>query len=120
MQFMKELLPVSEYFRIVDSCSYAIFGVIREAAMGNIFRCISNGVKVFLYRDSIPYKFLTNLGALVFAIEDINEMSFRDPLSNQQAIANRQCLLKDVAFVNKVREQAIGEIQAIVAERRYH
>lgn len=116
--FMKELLPPLEYFKIVDSCSYAIFGVLRQAAMGNIFRCVMKGVKLFLYKDSMPYEYLKQLGCVVFSIEDIDENSFRTPLTQEQVNNNRLCLLKDREYVETVREKAIKDIQETVFARR--
>ena len=58
LHLLKEYLPRDEYFNLVDGCSYAIFGVIRQQAMGNISHCLYRGMKVFLYQDSIVYKYL--------------------------------------------------------------
>ena len=109
--YLKEFLTPIEYFRIVDSCTYAVFGVLRQAAMGNMYKCIKNGVKLFLYRDSIPYQYFRDLGCYVYAIEDIDGSSFKTPLTKEQIVINQQCLLKDREYVEKVRESAIREIQ---------
>ena len=111
VRFLKEFLPKNEYFDLVDNCGYAVFGVIRQQAMGNIFRCLAKGVKLFLYRDSVPYKYLASLGCIIFAIEDIDENSFKLPLTPEQARHNQLCLMKDVSIVNQARENAIEEIQ---------
>ena len=111
IKFLKDFLPKNDYFKLVDSCGYAVFGVLRQQAMGNIYRCLAKGIKLFLYRDSVPYKYLTDLGCIIFAIEDIDDNSFKTPLSNEQAIHNQQCLIKDSTMVDKIRENAIEEIQ---------
>ena len=108
--FLKEFLPREEYFRIVESCSYAVFGVLREAAMGNIYRCIVSGVKLFLYKDSLVYQYLSELGCVVYAIEEIGEGSFKTPLTRDQIDQNLRCLQKVQALVEKAREDAIGDI----------
>lgn len=110
VMFLKEFLPSEEYFKLVDSCSYAVYGVLRQAAMGNIYYCLATGMKLFLYKDSMVYKYLTDLGCVVFAIEDIDESSFSIPLTKEQTIQNRQCLLEEEVFVEKIRESAISEI----------
>lgn len=115
--FLKDFMPLNDYYDIVDSCSYAIFGVLREAAMGNIIRCITKGVKLFLFKDSIPYQYLKELGCEVFAIEEIDENSFKHPLSIEQAINNCHCLIKDKDYVEEVRERAINEIQERVSNK---
>lgn len=110
IEFLKDFLPKDDYFKIVDSCSYAIYGVLREAAMGNIYRCLAMGVKLFLYKDSVPYKYLSDLGCVVFAIEDIDENSFKIPLTKEQALKNRGCLIKEREMVDMVSEKAIAEM----------
>lgn len=118
IRFLKDFMPANEYFKVVDSCSYAVFGVLREAAMGNINRCVAKGVKLFLYKDSIPYQQLKRMGCIVFAIEEIDENSFRIPLTPEQAENNRQCLVRDRDYVEYVRETAIAEMQNIVEKQK--
>lgn len=115
--FLKEFLPREDYFKLVDSCSYAVYGVLRQAAMANIYRCLAMGIKLFLYKDSLVYKYLTDLGFVVFAIEDINNNSFRIPLTMEQIDINRNCLLKEQAIVEKVREDAISKIIERIAKK---
>lgn len=112
IRFIKDFLPKDEYFELLASCGYAIFGVLREQAMANIYHCLLNGVKLFLYKNSIPFKYLTDLGCVVYAIEDINVSSFRTLMSAEQVIHNRQCLLRESKRVVEIREEAIKEIQS--------
>lgn len=112
--FLTDYLPKEEYFRLVDSCDYAVMGVLRQQAMGNIYRCMAMGIKLFLYRDSVVYKYLKNLGSVVFAIEDINEESFKTPLSREEALINKKCMDSYADFVKNVRESAIQEIYNLV------
>lgn len=110
IKFIKDFMPRADYFKIVDSCSYAVFGVLREAAMSNIYHCLAMGVKVFLYKDSLLYQYLTEIGYVIYAIEDINKDSFRNPLTREQIDINRKCILKERAYKEKVTEKAIFEI----------
>ena len=112
--FLKNFLPKEEYLNLIGSSGYAVYGVLREQAMGGINRCLANGVKLFLYRDSIPFKYLKELGCVVFAIEDIDDSSFNTPLSIEQAQINRRCLNKDSDYVNKITEDSIAEIQRLL------
>lgn len=107
---LKEFMPREEYFKLVDSCSYAVYGVLRQAAMGNIYHCLATGMKLFLYKDSLVYKYLTDLGCVVFAIEHIDKNSFLVPLTAEQISTNRQCLLKESLIVDRIRESAIADI----------
>lgn len=115
--FLRDLLPMDEYYKIIDSCSYAVFGVVRQAAIGNIFRCINKGVKVFLYQDSIPYKYYQELGCMVFSIEEINNESFSVPLTLEQVKHNRHCLRNSFQYAYDISESAIKELQNIIQNK---
>ncbi len=86
--FLEQLLPSQEYFGIVDTCSYMISGVMREQSIGNIFHCLQNGIKLFLFKDSIVYKYCIDCGFIIFSIEEIDESSFFTPLTRAQAMHN--------------------------------
>ena len=81
VQPLYDFMPRKEYFQLIAKCSYAVFGIIRQQAMGNVNFAISKGIKVFLYKDSIVYQNLKELGFVVYTIEDMNEDSFRTPLT---------------------------------------
>ena len=80
INILENFLPRDEYFKIFDRCSYAVYGTIRQHAMGNIYNALLHGMKVFFYKDSYVYKYLTKIGCVVFAIEDIGENTFTKPL----------------------------------------
>lgn len=108
--YLRDFMAPKDYFDLMDSCSYAVFGVLRQQAMGNIFICLTKGIKVFLYQDSLVYRFLKEDGFVVFAIEDINNSSFMTPLSLTEIIQNRDAFLKKSKYINSVYEHAIEEI----------
>ena len=62
VDFLTDVLPYNEYMNLLDSCSYAVYGVLRQQAMGAIFRCVASGIKLFLYRDSLVYEYLKKIG----------------------------------------------------------
>jgi|GEM_PF-688043 len=111
IKLLRDFLPVDEYYALVGACSYAILGLLREAGIGNMFKCLSTGVKLFLYKESIPYQYFHDLGFKVFAIEDIDENSFLTPLSLEDMQHNKQCVIKEFEMSNTIREQAIADIQ---------
>jgi len=108
--FLKDFLPKEEYFKLIGSCRFAFFGVIRQQAMGNINFCINSGMKVFLYRDSLVYRFLKDNGYVVYAIEDINEESLSRALTSEEKEQNNLAFAKEKMYINKVRETAIENI----------
>lgn len=93
IEYLESFLDVDEYNNLFTRVSHAVFGVIRQQAMGNIRLCLLNGVKIFLFRESIAYKELKNKGYVVFSIEeDLNMAELSQPLSKEEAIYN--CNLK--------------------------
>lgn len=59
-----------EYDKILKKCRVAVMGHTRQQAIGNILYFLAHGLKVFLYRESITYKFFKEKGVYVFSIED--------------------------------------------------
>lgn len=110
IHFIREFMPRDEYFKLIDGCSYAVFGVIRQQALGNINYCLCKGIKVFLYRDSLVYRFLKNSGFVVFAIEDIDEESFKQPLTKNQLLQNKNAFEKEKNYIEQVRDAAFEAI----------
>lgn len=83
--FLEDVLPKEEYFGILNGCSHAIFGPLRQQAAGNINACMKMGIKVFLYKDSMDYIQYKNDGYIVFSIEDdLTEKELNTPLTEEQ------------------------------------
>lgn len=93
--FLECLLPKDEYYNMISKCSYFVSGVMRQQSMGNISYCLLNGIKIFLYKDSLPYQYLKEGGYNVYAIEEINENSFNTALSLNEAKLNRELMEKE-------------------------
>lgn len=110
MMFLDTFLPREDYFSIVNSCSYAVYGSMRQHAMGNIYSSLLNGVKVFLFRDSSIYKYLIDAGFAVYAIEDVDERSFCIPLNILEQKQNYEALLKENEYRHRVGSLAFKEI----------
>lgn len=109
--WLEKFIPKFKYKELFQSVTHAVFGVIRQQAMGNIFECLRNGIKVFLYRDSIVYQSLINSGYIVYAIEDMNENSFVLPLDKESAIHN--CHLEYARSGNN-KKYAESELERIL------
>lgn len=108
--FLQNFMAPNDYFALMDTCSYAVFGVLRQQAIGNIYSCLAKGIKVFLYRDSLVYRFLKEDGFVVFAIEEMDEKSFTTPLSLTEIDQNRNAFLQKGQYIKVVYENAIREI----------
>ena len=117
IEFLDSYLPQTEYYNLVGQCTYFVHGAIRQHAMGNIFRAISQGEKIFLYRDSVDYRFLKENGFVVFAIEEINERSFLTPLSQSEHEKNLAALQRDAQYKCDTGLQALSEIRNRISEK---
>lgn len=111
---LRTFMPREEYFKLIDNCSYAVFGVMRQQAMGNIRHCLSHGIKVFLYRDSLVYKDLKAWGYVVYAIEDIDKYSFSTPLNLKELEKNATIFEAQRDYVEQVRSRAFEGIINII------
>lgn len=106
-----DFMPKDEYFKYLDNCSYAVFGTIRQMAMGNINYAIRKGIKVFLYKDSLVYKNHKELGFVVYTIEDINDTSFMTPLTQEEIAQNVLAAQKERDRKKKVYDSFFSEIE---------
>lgn len=90
VRFLESFMPRSEYFKLASTCPFAIYGHQRQQAAGNIGQMLKNGVKVFLYKESINYKYYSSCGYKVFTIDDdLNEENLREPLAADFVLQNR-------------------------------
>ncbi len=67
---LKDFIPRDRYAELLKSCRVGIFGHVRQQAVGNIIYCMLQGSKVFLYKDSMAYKYFKSNGYVIFSIED--------------------------------------------------
>lgn len=110
IHFLEVFLPRDEYFKVMDSCSYAIYGSMRQHAMGNIYNALRNDVKVFLYRDSPMYSYLKEMGFVVYAIEDIDSSSFIRPITETEHLQNVKAFNKEYDYCRSKGQESFKEI----------
>ncbi len=76
--FGEKIVPITEYMsfddymKVLSSIDIAIFNHNRQQAMGNITTLIGLGKKVYLSKDIITWKYLTDIGIKIFDIKDFN------------------------------------------------
>ena len=105
MIFLTDYLCRKDYFRMIQRCKVAIFGHIRQQALGNINQCLLQGSKVFFFKDSIVYKFYKEQGVKVFSIErDLNRNSINSVLSVGDISRNRE-IINRLWNYNTVKER---------------
>lgn len=100
--FLENVLPRNEYFELMQNCTHAIFGPIRQQAVGNIHACMRLGIKVFLYKDSMDYKQFKKDGYFIYTIEDnLTESELNKPLSEQEVKHNLSIFYSILGFNNE-------------------
>lgn len=99
VRFLEDFIPKEEYFKIIDECSVAIFGHIRQQAVGNIFRMLYTGKKILMYKDSVGYNYFKQHNVKIFNIEDdLHQDFFEKPLDIESQKANYTFVLNDENF----------------------
>lgn len=94
-----DFISREEYISILSNCKAAVFGHIRQQALGNIVIMMMLGLKVFLYKDSICYKYFKANGYLVFSVEkDLNKESIEQALSEDEVEINRTKIIDAFSF----------------------
>ncbi|MFA7116410.1 MAG: TDP-N-acetylfucosamine:lipid II N-acetylfucosaminyltransferase [Bacteroidales bacterium] len=116
---LKTRLPFIEYQTLINKCSYAIFGHIRQQAVGNIHMCFTAGIKMFFYKDSMVFKQFKPLGFIIYSIEDdLNLEELSIPLTKEQSLKNKK-LFADMTSGNleTSRKQIDSVIDELISER---
>jgi hypothetical protein len=104
-EILEDYMPLEKYHQIISSCAYAIFGHIRQQALGNIIQLLFNGCKIFLYTESIVYSALKEKGFILFTIDDdLNIDSLNIPLTENEKQHNKALYLKNYNYENFIFE----------------
>lgn len=86
---LTDYLDINEYRDRINLCRAAVFGHIRQQAVGNIILCLRAGMKVFLYKTSFVYPYFKKLGVTLFSIEDdLSQGSIDEPLEERWILNN--------------------------------
>ena len=92
---IQHFLSLKEYNTLLSTCSHAIFGYEQQAALGNITELLWTGVKLFLPKSSINYKYFKDHDYKVFTIEDdLTENHLSSPLTMSEKKQNRDAFLR--------------------------
>ena len=103
------MIPYLEYQRVVKACDVVIIPSVRQHASDTIYMNLLQGAKVYLYENSVAYKFLTSEGIKVFSIEkDISSISITEDLPQDVIQSNRQKVLELVSIEKTVERLQIA------------
>ncbi len=100
---LEDYLPRAEYYQILIQSSFAVFGSLIHQGFGNIMTLLHLGMKVFLYTENPIYRQLTDLGLLIFPLENASPEDFQIRLTNDEVNYNRT-LLNELLSDQKVDE----------------
>ncbi len=95
-----DFMPFDEYVRLLGQIDIAIFNHDRQQAMGNIITLLGLGKKIYLKKDTTPWKTFKNLNITVYDIEKFNIT----PIENQVAEDNKLKIKKYFSKENAVKE----------------
>ena len=107
---LDKFLPLEDYQIIMSTCPFMVNGTLVQGAVGNITFALTNGAKVFLWRDSILYHHYKEMGMKVFTIDDIDCHSFDEPLPQEDYQHNLDIINKDFYKRKNVYDQVINEL----------
>lgn len=108
----ESMMPYDEYQKIMSKCSIVIIGSIRQHASDTIYMNLLQGAKVFLYEQSVAYKFLKSEGIKVFSIDhDLTLDNIKKDLSTEDRVLNREKVLELVS-----KEKTIERLRAALNE----
>lgn len=109
-----EFLPLTEYNKLISTCSCAIMNSHRQQALGNIGSVLYGGAKLFLNSRNVTSNFFKERDA---HISDVQELKHTDDvifseLTNQQKTKNIQ-VLNDFWGKAKIKANAIEFIKIV-------
>ncbi|WP_169817536.1 TDP-N-acetylfucosamine:lipid II N-acetylfucosaminyltransferase [Algoriphagus vanfongensis] len=90
---IEEFIPFADYLDLLKSCGYALFGSIRQQALGNIYMCLALGIKVYLHPRNPVLDDLKKKGFHVFDFHQFKqEKAFREPMPLSLQQENRELM----------------------------
>jgi hypothetical protein len=102
---IKSFLPIQEYDKILMSCNTMIMYHIRQQALGNIYMALYLGMRVFLNKKSITYKYMNDIGMIIFELEKDFDLVGIELNKNQKDI-NKELVIKlqgEETIVRKIK-----------------
>lgn len=95
---IQDFMPLNEYINLLLGCGNFIYANLRQEALGNILVALYIGGKVFLDKKNPLYNYLKKLNIILYALEDINDLSLNVPMSNSDLIHNREVIMNNFSY----------------------
>lgn len=108
ISILNSFISREEYTSMLSRCGFFVLGAMRQQAVGNLLIAIEMGMSIFLYRDSILYKYLKKSGFSINAIEDVGTDSFKRNLSIIDIKNNINRLTEEMKRRNAIYENILA------------
>lgn len=108
-----QFITLSEYNKILQSCSVIIFNHVRQQGIGNITACLYLGKKVFLRKENSAFAYFRTLGVVIFDMDELDEVSLNEALSEADQLTNKQAIEREFDSI-KVVETIRASFQSLV------
>lgn len=109
----------AKYLEILHKCRAAVFGHVRQQALGNINVMLAQGCKVFLYKDCVTYDYYKQLGFHIYSIEDdLSQVNIDTPLTKEQIMHNRSFFEHAYDDTLKAFKNDVKDIEVLVNQRK--
>lgn len=89
---LMEFMPLEEYNRLQSSTAVALFGNLRQEAIGNIIIALYMGAKVFLFESNPVYEWAATHNLKVYPMSALSQMELDTLLPVEDAEHNRSVL----------------------------
>lgn len=102
---IEAFMPLEKYNQLILSCNSMIMYHIRQQALGNIYMALYLGMRVFLNKKSITYKYMKDVGMIIFELESAATLVGVE-LEQQNKVINRELVTKlqgEKAIINKTQ-----------------
>ena len=89
---LMKFMPLDEYNRLQSSTAVALFGNLRQEAIGNIMIALYMGAKVFLFESNPVYEWAATHNLKVYPMSALSQVELDTLLPAEDAEHNRSVL----------------------------
>lgn len=94
VNFIEKRVSKEDFFKSQNELKILILPTWRQEALASVYSCFLRGVKLFLSKKGPMYEHFLNYGFKVFALENLNQVTFDTPLTIEEKKHNRELTLK--------------------------
>ncbi|WP_102305440.1 TDP-N-acetylfucosamine:lipid II N-acetylfucosaminyltransferase [Vibrio cyclitrophicus] len=89
-----DYMSMSDYVRVLQSCSVIIMNHLRQQALGNIIIGLHMGAKIYLQEKNPIYGYLKGIGFVIYSISEVKNDNINSRMSKEDVNNNRELLSK--------------------------